>query len=169
MSSLKKSLFIVLFVSVLISCAREKTCKLGGLNIAITNLTLSENDTLTFERYKKNGAFDELLGSYQFTVSDTANLYPALVGNTLFLSGQDEQFNAPETANTGYLSAYYDYRVITKNHVYEFKSLETKKNTKKCGGIFSLECPDCYSPVLYFIVNGEKIGIEWFDFHYLEN
>ena len=153
-----KYTFLLLIV-ILISCGRESDCSIGGLNIGITNLNTSADDSILVLKYSKNSSFSKLIDSTKLVYENEKDSLNNIHGDSLLLSGNYGFYSAlsgSDKNNTGFLNANFDYIIRTKNHSYQFTELEISKKTKKCGGIFSLECPDCYSPVVKFKLNNNQ-------------
>ncbi len=165
--------YIFLLLSTfLLSCARESDCSLGGLNIAITNLDSKNNDTILIQKFDKNTSFKNRVDSTLHIFKNSEDSLNNIHGDTVLLNGILGFFptvTGSDKNNMGFLSARYDYILKTKNHSYQFTGLEIAKKTKKCGGLLSLDCPDCYSPVVTFNLNNSKHQITENELFYIPN
>lgn len=151
------------------SCGKETSCLIGGLNLGLTNLDSNLNDTIELKKYTKGSNFSNLEKTINLIYLDSLDSMNLIFGDSLILNGYEVNWHNSDMNNIGFLNANYDYELITKNHVYQFSNLEIIQKTKKCGGIFSLECPDCFSPVIKFKLNQEQKTIAENELFYLEN
>lgn len=158
--------FMYLFLA---SCAREKKCLIGGLNLEIINLLENEDDTIQLISFKKNGNFQDTIKLMTYIFVDSLDSINTILNNTIKLYGNTVNFNGQDKNQMGFLSAEYEYKITTKQHSYYFSSLTVLPKKKECGGLLSLECPNCYSPVVQFILNGETMQIIENEFVVLEN
>lgn len=156
MNLLKKAATVLVILLSLNSCAKETECKTGGLNIALTELKPGEDDTIILRTFVKGSNFSDQLKETQLLYPDAMDAQNQIFGDTLLLNGYEVKFHDSDKNNTGFLSAEYDYEIITKNHSYFFSKLSTLAKTRKCGGLLSLECPDCFSPVVAFVLNQQN-------------
>lgn len=158
--------FMCLFLA---SCAKEKKCLIGGLNLEIINLLENEDDTIQLVSFKKNGNFQDTNKLMTYIFVDSLDSINTIQNNTIKLYGNTVNFNGPDMNQMGFLSAEYDYKITTKHHTYFFSDLTVLPKKKKCGGLLSLECPKCFSPVVQFTLNGEEMQIIENEFVVLEN
>jgi len=150
-----KYAFLFLIV-ILISCARVSDCSIGGLNIGITNLNALSDDSILVLKFTKNSNFNKLIDSTKLVFENDKDSLNKIHGDSVILTGKQgflSSLSGSDKNNRGFLNAKFDYIIKTKNHSYQFTELEIAKKTKKCGGILSLDCPDCYSPVVKFKLN----------------
>jgi len=162
----------LLFIMILISCGRESDCSIGGLNIGITNLNTSLDDSILVLKFTKNSNFNKLIDSTKLVFEKDKDSIYNIHGDSLILMGQYgffRELSGSDKNNSGFLNANFDYIIQTKNHSYQFTELEISKKTKKCGGILSLDCPDCYSPVVKFKLNNNKNQILENELFYFPN
>ncbi len=162
----------LLFIVILISCGRKSDCSIGGLNIGITNLNTSLDDSILVLKFTKNSNFNKLIDSTKLVFENDKDSLNNIHGDSLILIGKNGFFSSlsgSDKNNSGFLNANFDYIIQTKNHSYQFTELEISKKTKKCGGILSLDCPDCYSPVVKFKLNDDQIQILENELFYFPN
>lgn len=164
------TLLILTGVSLIVlSCAKEKNCLIGGLNLEIINLNDNEDDTIHVISFEKNGNFQDTINTRTYIFVDSLDSINQIQNNTVALNGGTTNFNGPDMNQTGFLWAEYDYKIVTKNHTYSFTNLAVLSKSKKCGGLLSLECPDCFSPVVQFNLNGENKQIAENEYFEIEN
>lgn len=153
----------------ILSCAKEKNCLIGGLNLKIINLNVNEDDTIHVISFVKNGNFQDTIKTRTYIFADSLDSINQIQNNTIALNGGTTNFNGSDMNQTGFLWAEYDYKIITKNHSYSFTELAVLSKSKKYGGLLSLECPDCFSPVVQFKLNGENKQIIENEYFEIEN
>lgn len=164
-----KFFVLILLLTALFSCAKTVDCKSGGLNIAITDLNTNDDDTVIIRTYVKESDFTNLISyrEYLFLASmDSVN--GVINGTTIILQGNTSSFHSSDKNNTGFLHSDYDYEIQIKNKSYKIAAMQTNKKTKKCGGLLSLDCPDCYNPVVSFKINSIQKQINDNEIFYLE-
>ena len=169
---MKLLIFVVkisLCLCVVFSCAKKQSCSIGGLNLTVINLNPDLDDTLIVEKYAKGSNFTNLISSNTLIYVDSLDSSNLIFGNILNLNGFENYKNNSDMNNSGFLNADYDYILFTKNHTYQFLNLEILQKTKKCGGLLSLDCPSCYSPVIKFTFNQEQKTISENQLFTIEN
>ena len=77
-------------------------------------------------------------------------------------------FHEWDRNNSGFLNADYDYEVQLGSSIYEISNMQVEKKTKKCGGLLSLECPDCHNPVTKFLLSGTEKTITANEVYFLD-
>lgn len=147
-----------MIVALLASCAKERDCKIGGLNIGFNTLNPTENDTIWIRSYEKGSGFATLVNESEYIFySNEDSINGITNGTTLELKGNYGNLFCEADYDPGYLNSGYDYEVQLRSTIYQIKKMDIKVKTQKCGGLLSLDCPSCYSPVTKFWVsNNEK-------------
>ncbi len=164
-----KKLIFISIIALISSCAKEQDCSDGGLNIGFTTFDPNENDTVRIRNFEKGDGFSTALSEivYVFlTIEDEMN--GITNGSTIVLRGNSENFHPDDANNQGFLSSYYDYEVEFRTNVYRISKMGVLKKSKKCGGLLSLDCPTCYSPVTSFDLNNSPKVLDGNEIYFLE-
>ena len=163
-----KKIIVFLSLLVLASCAKETDCKTGGLNIGFNSLNPTENDTIWIRSYAKGGGFSAILVEKEYIFySNQDSMNGVENGTSIKLEG-NSTFHEWDRNNSGFLNADYDYRVQLGSSVYEISNMQVEKKTKKCGGLLSLECPDCHNPVTKFLLSGSEKTVTANEVYFLD-
>ena len=157
--------FLIVSLFYICSCAKTSDCETGGLNISFVDLLEDEPDTLQVESYKKGTNFSELVQKKTYVFEPSLDSINGIVDGRINLSGNPTSFHSSETNNSGFLSASYDYRLVLNGEEFRISDMLTRRKTKKCGGIFSLECPTCFNPVVYFKQDNAPYHVSPNDLH----
>lgn len=143
--------FAVISVFLILSCAKKKNCVDGGLNISFINLLEGQSDTLCIKSYKKGTNLSQIVSEKTYVLESSMDSINGIINGRLNLSGNTSSFLSMETNNVGFLSSFYDYLLVLNGEEFFLYGMATLKNTIKCGGILSMECPTCYNPVISFV------------------
>jgi hypothetical protein len=137
----------VLFVSVLLflcSCGKQHDCKDRPLGLGLVGFDSTELNELKVVAMDGNVVLDSAVfkNSYlhYFVISDTAMFH----------------FDNLKVASENILSKKYEWKitVLKTGTSILISDIQHEKKTKKCGGIFSLDCFTCYNPITSVNVNG---------------
>jgi hypothetical protein len=148
-----KNLILICFFSsliILLSCGKKKSCNIGGLNLQFKGFDSTSIDTITITSYLKNFKFDSLINSNIYILQDSLNSLIFKRDTTYFIEYKD--YRAP---NGGLLNASYDWKVSYGNNEFQITGIKIEEQETKCGGILSLDCWGCYSPVISCFTKGE--------------
>lgn len=142
---MNKLTFLILVSSFLVfsSCCKKVSCEAGGIDLMISNLSPNEADTLLIIKYTKNSNFDSQLEQSTF-------IYDSNEETAIIDLGQSKY------PDPGYLSPLFDYKVITKNHVYEIDSILDETREQSCCD-FNFICRPCFTNVVQLRLNGNQL------------
>lgn len=143
-------------------CGAERDCKPGGINIAFIGFDLSASDTIRIRSFVPNTNFGQIADEKMFVIQETYNYGTRLKGDTIILSRANHY-----DPDFGILEAGHDWEIIAGNRVHRIDDFKTQTRTKKCGGILSLDCFDCSSPVTEYNFDGIPKTITSENFVYL--
>ena len=152
---MKKSIFlIILTLSIISSCAKEKKCLLGGMNLSFQgfdtlNVDTTNYDTITIKSFTKNSLFNEQISIEKIALQ---NYY---MSSTYLYKGAIlyEVANYNTFSNDGILKSDKDWEISFLNKVYRINSIIFKEKTQKGGGILSMDMKACYNPTIEYTMN----------------
>jgi hypothetical protein len=130
------------------------SCEVGGIDLMIANLSSNEADTLVIIKYTKNSNFDSQLDQSTFIYNSDED--------TAFID-----FGQSKYPNPGYLSPLFDYKVITRNHLYEIDSILDQAKEQNCCD-FNFVCRSCFTNVVQLRLNGNQLSTTNQEFLLLE-
>lgn len=164
-----KKIYFTFMVVLFTSCVKESACSNGGLNIGFNTLNPTENDTIWIRNYVKGNGFTTLISEVEYLFYSNEDSINGIVnGITLELKGNSNNFLSEDMNNPGFLSSSYDYEIQLGTSIYQISKMQVQTKTKKCGGLFSLECPTCYNPVTTFRVSNSEKAITANDVYFLD-
>lgn len=148
-----KTIINLLLFSILLvitSCGKKIDCLPQDLSIAFTQYDTLNSDTIILKAYIKESNFSTLFSSDTIYLKDTLNQnYITTIRNDsafikyIFMLGNHQESN-------GYLNIKYDWKIITKQNIYNLTDFKYTITTKRCG---LFECFPCFEPITQLKLN----------------
>lgn len=150
---MKRKLTLILLLSIfLFSCAKTKSCKNGGANLKLSGFDTTSLDTIKIQSFKKNGLFDKELNSSQFVLQDSTYWSVSYKDSLFYISFIKDHIGD----GSGILEATEDHIISFNSKIYKITKMRIENKTQKCGGLLSLDCQRCYSPVKSLFINDKE-------------
>lgn len=135
-----------LLLLLVFSCGKETPCKDRNLGLALVGFDSVERSEIKVVAYKGGSAIDSAV--FKFSTNDYF-----MIGDTAFYN-----FGALEVASQFIFNNAYEWKVSvpkTGNSL-RVSDIQHEKKSKRCGGIFSLDCFPCYNPIVSLTLNGNN-------------